>query len=162
MKKILVILLSICSLSSAFGQVSVSTIGRAVTQCNNFKDVKNLLLSYGLICDEEKSNENFVAFYKPSQYAYSTMIVDVYKMKYENKVEKCVVKFYNLKYISDLKMLGYKYCSPDTVSLAPFQELYQSGVHEMGLNRDKQGWLIATFFRYDQDVELEHLENLDK
>ena len=54
----------ICSLS-AWGQTSVATIGRAVTQCNDFAFAKNLLTGDGLAYDETKSNKNYAKFYNP-------------------------------------------------------------------------------------------------
>ena len=158
MKKVLVAFMAvfICSLS-AWGQTSVATIGRAVTQCNDFAFAKNLLTGDGLIYDETKSNKSFARFYKPAQYADKALFVEVYKSREDNKIEKCVVTFYNVNYLSDLRKIGYKYCNPEELSIEPFQELYESDKYAMGLNRNKKGWLIATFFRYDQEVEFEHL-----
>ena len=158
MKKVLVTFMAvfICSLST-LGQTSVATIGRAVTQCNDFAFAKNLLTGDGLIYDEAKSNKSFARFYKPAQYADKALFVEVYKSKGGSKIEKCVVTFYNVNYLSDLSKVGYKYCNPEDLSIEPFQMLYESDKYAMGLNSNKKGWLVATFFRYDQEVEFEHL-----
>ncbi len=158
MKKVLVTFMAvfICSLS-AWGQTSVATIGKAVTQCNDFAFAKKLLTGDGLIYDEAKSNKSFARFYKPAQYADKAMFVEVYKSKGCSKIEKCVVTFSNVKYLSDLSRVGYKYFNPEDLSIEPFQMLYESGKYAMGFNCNKKGWLIATFFRYDQEVEFEHL-----
>lgn len=158
MKKVLVTFMTvfICSLST-LGQTSVATIGRAVTQCNDFAFAKNLLTGDGLIYDEAKSNKSFARFYKPAQYADKALFVEVYKSKGGSKIEKCVITFCNVNFLSDLRRVGYKYCNPEDLSIEPFQELYESDKYAMGLNRNKKGWLVATFFRYDQEVEFEHL-----
>ena len=145
-----------CSLST-LGQTSVATIGRAVTQCNDFAFAKNLLTGDGLIYDEAKSNKSFARFFKPAQYADKALFVEVYKLSGSNKIEKCVITFYNVNFLSDLSRVGYKYCNPEDLSIEPFQVLYESDKYAMGFNRNKKGWLVATFFRYDQDVEFEHL-----
>lgn len=159
MKKVLVAFMAVffCSLS-AWGQTSVATIGRAVTQCNDFAFAKNLLTGDGLAYDETKSNKNYAKFYNPkAQYADKALFVEVYKLSGSNKIEKCVITFYNINLLSDLRRVGYKYCNPEDLSIEPFQELYESDKYAMGLNRNKKGWLVATFFRYDQEVEFEHL-----
>ena len=159
MKKVLVAFMAvfICSLS-AWGQTSVATIGRAVTQCNDFAFAKNLLTGDGLLIDETTSNKNYAKFYNPkARYADKALFVEVYKSREGSKIEKCVITFYNVNFLSDFRMIGYKYCNPEDLSIEPFQELYESDKYAMGLNRNKRGWLVATFFRYDQEVEFEHL-----
>lgn len=158
MKKVLVMFVTafICSLSM-LGQTSVATIGRAVTQCNDFAFAKNMLTGDGLIYDKAKSNKSFARFYKPAQYADEALFVEVYKLNGGNKIEKCVITFYNVHFLSDLIRVGYKYCDPGNLSIKPFQELHESNEYAVGLNRNKEGWIVATFFRYDQKVKFEHL-----
>ena len=159
MKKVLVTFMTVfISSLSTLGQTSVATIGRAVTQCNDFAFAKNLLTGDGLAYDETKSNKNYAKFYNPkAQYADKVLFVEIYKLSGSNKIEKCVITFYNINFLSDLRRVGYKYCNPEDLSIEPFQELYESDKYAMGLNRNKKGWLVATFFRYDQEVEFEHL-----
>lgn len=152
-------ILFLCSIN-ALGQTSIVSIGKAVTQCNDFAFAKNMLIGDGLTYDETQSNENYASFYNSKvQYADKALFVGVYKLSGSNKVEKCVITFYNINFLSDLKKVGYQYCNPNNLSIKPFQELYESDKYAMGLNRNKKGWLIATFFRYDQEVEFEHLND---
>jgi protein TonB len=159
MKRTLVVLVAVflCSVN-ALGQTSVATIGRAITQCNDFEYAKLLLTSDGLIIDETTSNKNYAKFYNPkAQHVDKALFVEIYKLNGNNKIEKCVITFYNVNFLSDCMKVGYKYCNPEGLSIEPFQALYEADKYAMGLN-NKRGWLIATFFRFDQEVDFEHLE----
>lgn len=159
MKKVLVLFVAvfICSLSVG-GQTSVATIGRAVTQCDDFAFAKKMLINDGLAYDESKSNKNYAKFYNPNaKYADKALFVEIYRLGNSNKIEKCVIVFYNANFLSDLRRMGYKYCDPDGLSIEPFQELYEADKYAMGLNLNERGWLVATFFRYGHGVKFEHL-----
>ena len=148
---------------NALGQTSISTIGKAVTQCNDFEFAKNMLIGDGLAYDETTSNKNYAKFYNPkAQYADKALFVEVYKLSGSNKIEKCVITFYNVDFLSDFRKVGYKYCNSEGLSIEPFQELYEAEKYAMGVNRSKRGLLVATFFRYDQEVEFEHLDVIQK
>ena len=160
-KRILILVAIFLTLSISFnkkgmGQTSVASIGRAITQCNDFNYAKLLLTGDGLIYDETKSNKSLARFYKPAKSINDALFVYVYKSKEGVKIEKCVVIVLN-DYLSELRALGYEYVDPKGLSIEPFEALYESGKYAVGLNRNKRGWLVVTFFRWDQDVEFEHL-----
>ena len=156
MKKFVSLLIVCLCCISAFGQISVAAIGRAVTQCDDFAFAKNMLTADGLIYNEAKSDKNCAKYYRPNaKYTFEALFVDIYKIKNSNKIEKCVITFSNADFLTN--MWTYKYCNPYGLSIEPFQALYQDDRYAMGLNLLESGWYVATFFDFGRDVKFEHL-----
>lgn len=148
----------LCGLS-AWCQISVATIGKAVTMSNDFAHAKRMLTNDGLVYDTKSTPSH--AIFRIAQYAYAdeVLIVEVYKKKGTKNVEKCVITFgqkYLKKLDADLRRLGYAHSDAAEygLSIEPFQMLYECDRYAMGFNINEKGWCVATFFRWDQDVKL--------
>ena len=166
MKKVLTLFLAVILYSiNLWGQTSIVTIGKAVTQCNDFTFAKNMLIGDGLIFNESKSSPSKAIFYISTSNAFEKFVVEVYKMNNSSEVEKCVITF-GEKYFKqlpiELRKFEYIYLDAEEYGLSsePFQELWECGKNAMGLNRNDKGFYIATFYRYEQEVQFEHLSNL--
>lgn len=58
-----------------------------------------MLIGDGLTYDETKSNKNYAKFYNPkAKYADKALLVEIYKLSGSNKIEKCVITFYNVNF----------------------------------------------------------------
>lgn len=140
----------LCSLS-AWCQSSVVTIGKAVTQCNDFAFAKKMIVNEGLTFDKKESTSKCAVFKNSPKYADDVMVIKLYK-KGTNKVDKCVIIFagdgkFGRTLASDQRNNGYTYDGPAQPN---FAELYSCNHLGMGLDRDAKGYLVATFLRYDQ------------
>lgn len=136
----------------SWGQ-SVVVMGKAVTTSNNFSHAKTMLINDGLSVDKTSklNSANCVVFTNKGKYQDNILIVRLYKAAKSHKVEKIEFLFSpNGKFFrsigTDLRKYGYVYegsAEPD------FQELHSCDNLGCGLNINKQGWLEATFLRYD-------------
>jgi len=151
MKRVMVMLMAVflCSLS-AWCQSSIVAIGKAVTQSNNFEHAKTMIVNEGFTLDKEQSTAECVIFKNAPKYADGLVVIRLYK-KGTSKVAKCEITFAgNGKYGRNLarnqRNYGYSYDGPGAPN---FAELYSCEYLGMGLD-SLDGWLVATFLRYDQ------------
>ena len=87
MKKVLTLFLAVILYSiNLWGQTSIVTIGKAVTQCNDFTFAKKMLIGDGLIFNESKSSPNKAIFYISTSNAFEKFVVEVYKMNNSSEV----------------------------------------------------------------------------
>lgn len=75
---------------NALGQTSIISIGKAVTQCNDFTFAKNMLIDDGLTYDENQSNENYASFYnsKAQEVEFEHLNDSIIKKDVANKYEE--------------------------------------------------------------------------
>jgi len=159
MKRVMVMLMAVflCSLS-AWCQISAVTIGKAVTQCNDFAFAKKMLANDGLVYNQKSSTASCAVYEYPATYADEALIVKVYKLPKKNKVEKCVILIgqkHLSRYSSDLREYGYNYTDPNGLSIEPFQELYECDELAVGNRINSRGWFEATFFRWGQGAKFD-------
>lgn len=148
----------VCSLS-AWCQPSAASIGRAVTQCDDFAYSKKMLEGDGFIINPKQTTKTCAVYeYPKAQYADEAMIVKIYKMLDSQKVEKCVILIgqkYLSRFPSELRKYGYSWTNPNGLSIEPFQELYEDGKYAMGARINKRGWYEAAFFRWGRNVTVD-------
>ena len=133
--------------------LSVVVMRMAVTMSNTFAHAKTMLINDGLSVDKTSklNSANCVVLTNSGKYQDNVLIVRLYKAAKSQKVEKCEFVFSpNGKFYrslgADLRKYGYVYegsAEPD------YQELHSCDNLGCGLNINKQGWLEATFLRYD-------------
>lgn len=160
MKRVMLMLTAVivCSLS-AWCQSSAATIGRAVTQSNNFAFAKKMLINDGFVYSQKSSTDRCAVYeYPGARYVDEAMIIKIYKLSKSNKVEKCVILLgqkYLSSFGSSLRKLGYTRTNTYGLSIEPFQGLYEDGEFAVGERINSRGWYEATFFRWGQDVKFE-------
>lgn len=148
----------VCSLS-AWCQ-NAASIGRAVTQCDNFAYSKKMLAGDGFVINKKQTTANCAVYeYPNAKYVDEAMIVKIYKMPNSQKVKKCVVLIgqkYLSRFASELRKYGYRLTNPGGLSIEPFQELYEDERFAMGARINEHGWYEATFFRWGRDVSVDN------
>ena len=147
----------VCSLS-AWCQ-NAASIGRAVTQCDNFAYSEKMLTGDGFVRNQKQTTKTCLVYEWPkAKYADEAMTVKIYKMPNSQKVEKCVILIgqkYLSRFDSQLREYGYRRTNPNGLSIEPFQELYEDERFAMGARINKRGWYEATFFLWGRNVDVD-------
>ncbi|MDE5595429.1 MAG: hypothetical protein K2I89_07650 [Muribaculaceae bacterium] len=159
MKRAMLMLMAVLMFSVSAWCQNAASIGRAVTQVDDFAYSKKMLTADGFVLNQKQTTTTCLVYEWPkAKYADEAMIVKIYKMPNSQKVEKCVILI-GQKYLShfgsQLREYGYSRTNPNGLSIEPFQELYEDEKFAMGARINKRGWYEATFFRWGRNVNVD-------
>lgn len=159
MKRVFMMLMAVFICSLSVWCQNAASIGRAVTQFDDFAYSKKMLTADGFILNQKQTTKTCVVYEWPdAKYVDEAMIVKIYKMPNSQKVEKCVILIgqkYLSRFGSELYKYGYRRTSQNGLSIEPFQELYEDERFAMGARINKRGWYEATFFRWGRIVDVD-------
>lgn len=159
MKRVILMLMAVIVCSISAWSQNAASIGRAVTQCDDFAFSKKMLIHDGFVLNQKQTTKTCAVYEWPdAKYVDQAMIVKIYKMPNSQKVEKCVILIgqkYLSRFGSDLRKYGYTRTNPNGLSIKPFQGLYEDGKYAVGERINQKGWYEATFFCWDRNVKVD-------
>lgn len=159
MKRAMLMLMAVVMCSISAWCQNAASIGRAVTQIDDFAYSKKMLIGDGFVLNQKQSTADCAVYeYPDAKYVDEAMIVKIYKMPKSQKIKKCVILIgqkYLSRFPAELSKYGYTRTNPNGLSIEPFTELYEDESFAMGARLNKQCWYEATFFRWGRNVNFD-------